>query len=239
MPPSDLSPAGDKPLTDAQKYWRDPDESFMKNAHAWLNMMLVDHGLLRSVFPNRHELSPGVWRSSQPSPSQIKWFANQGGKTILTLRGHDYRGSMFLERKAAKAYGISLVHWRCRSDHVENPAQIQALIDLLRELEQPLLIHCKSGADRMGFVSVIYSHVILGVPIETAMEQLSGRYLHIKTSKTGVLDHFFETFADAHRATGIAFEDWLATECNSDEINHSFEPNGFAGWFERKILRRE
>lgn len=91
----------------------------------------------------------------------------------------------------------------------------------------------------MGFVSVVYRHVILGEPIRTAMEQLSGRYLHIKSSKTGVLDHFFEIFARAHENTGIDFETWLATECNPDEINDSFVPNGFAGWFERKILLRE
>jgi len=146
---------------------------------------------------------------------------------------------MFWERRTAAKLGLSLINWRCRSDHVVSVAQITKLIELLRSIETPVLIHCKSGADRMGFVSVIYKHVIIGQPIEEAMSQLSGRYLHIKSSKTGVLDHFFETFAKAHRQSGISFENWLDTECNPDEINASFVPNGFAGWFERKILRRE
>ncbi len=237
--PTDLTPTRTKPLTDAERYWRDPSAGSLKLAHAWLNMMLVDHGLLRLIFQNRHELSPGVWRSSQPSPSQIKWFAKQGGKTILTLRGFDYRGSMFWEKRATNALGVKLMHWRCRSDFVMGPAQIQKLIDLLRTIETPLLIHCKSGADRMGFVAVIYRHVIMDEPIELAMKQLSGRYLHIKSSKTGVLDHFFEIYAKSHNESGIDFETWLATECDSKAINQSFVPNGFAGWFERKILRRE
>jgi len=234
-----MTPTQDKPLTDAEIYWRDPAAGPLKLAHAWLNMMFVDHGFLRMAFPNRHELSPGVWRSSQPSPSQIKWFARQGGKTVLTLRGHDYRGSMFWEKRATSQLGLNLMHWRCRSDHVMSVAQIQKLVALLKTIETPVLIHCKSGADRMGFVSVIYAHIIKGEPIRKAMEQLSGRYLHIKSSKTGVLDHFFETYASAHEATGVDFETWLTTECNPDDINASFTPNGFAGWFERKILLRE
>jgi len=234
-----MTPTPEKPPTETELYWRDPEAGPLKLAHAWMNMMFVDHGILRSLFPNRHELAPGVWRSSQPSPSQIKWFARLGGKTILTLRGLDYRGSMFWEQRTAKKLGIKVIHWRCRSDHVVSVPRIQQLIDMLRSIETPVLIHCKSGADRMGFVSVIYKHVILGEPIEQAMEQLSGRYLHINSSKTGVLDHFFEIFAKAHRETGITFETWLQTECDPAAINASFVPNGFAGWFERKILLRE
>lgn len=236
---------GDQPtampqaLTEAQIYWRDENPSTLKLIRAWFNMMFVDHGFLRLAFPNRHALSENVWRSSQPSPSQIKWFAAQGGRTILTLRGHDYRGSLMLEKRASAAHDIKLVHWRCRSDAVVAISEIKALISMLRTLEQPLLIHCKSGADRMGFVSVIYRHVIMGDPIETAMEQLSGRYLHIKSSKTGVLDHFFETYASDIRNDPMDFETWLDRKCDPDAINQSFVPNGFAGWFERKILRRE
>ena len=157
----------------------------------------------------------------------------------MTLRGHDYRGAMFLEKRTCKALDLNLVHWRCRSDHVVSAAQIKRLITLLKGLERPILIHCKSGADRMGFVSVVFKHVIMEEPIDQAMEQLSGKYLHIKSSKTGVLDHFFEVFAMAHRETGINFETWLETECDTEAINDSFRPNGFVGWFERKILRRE
>lgn len=234
-----MSPKPEKDLTETERYWRDPSETPFKLFRAWMSMTFSDHGFLRAVLPNRYELAPGVWRSSQPSPSQIRWFAKQGGKTILTLRGHDYRGAMFLERKAAKDLGLTLIHWRCRSDFVVDAPQIQALIDLLRSIEKPVLIHCKSGADRMGFVSVVYRHVIMGDPIETAMEQLSGKYLHLKSSKTGVLDYFFEVYAAAHNKTGIDFETWLATECDTNAINRDFQPNGFVGWFERKILRRE
>ncbi len=239
MAASDVTPGIDRPLTEKEIYWRDTDATPLKLLHAWSSMMFADHGIIRQVFPNRHELSPGVWRSSQPSPSQIKWFAKQGGKTILTLRGQDYRGAMFLEKRTAKALGIDLINWRCRSDKIVSVKEIQNLLTILRNIEKPVLIHCKSGADRMGFVSVIYRHVIMGEPIETAMDQLSGRYLHIKSSKTGVLDHFFEVFRDAHQKTGIDFETWLATQAKPKEINQSFTPNGFAGWFERKILLRE
>ena len=239
MSPRKLAPVEERDRTPRELYWRDPEADTSKLIHAWANMLFVDHGLLRLAFPNRHKLSDTVWRSSQPSPGQIKWFANQGGKTILTLRGFDYRGSMFLEKRACLEHDINLINWQCRSDSIVSVPQIQKLIGILRSVETPLLIHCKSGADRMGFVSVVYRHLIMGDPIEVAMEQLSGRFLHIKTSKTGVLDYFFEVFAKAHKERGIDFETWLETECDPKAINDGFVPNGFAGWFERKILRRE
>jgi len=33
--------------TETEKYWRDPEAGLRKLIHAWLNMMFVDHGLLR------------------------------------------------------------------------------------------------------------------------------------------------------------------------------------------------
>jgi len=202
-------------------------------------MLFVDHGIIRLAFPNRHKLSDTVWRSSQPSPGQIKWFADQGGKTILTLRGTEYRGAFALERETTQKLGITLIHSRCRSDRIVPIPEIKEIIHLLRTIETPLLIHCKSGADRMGFVSVLYRHLIMGDPMETAVEQLSGRYLHLKGSRTGVLDHFFQIYLDDFRNSGIDFETWLDTKCDPEAINHSFVPKGFAAWFEEVVLKRE
>src|SRR6185369_14979496 len=41
---------------------------------AWLNMHVVDHGLVRSVYNNFYDLGGGMYRSSQPSPSQIRSY---------------------------------------------------------------------------------------------------------------------------------------------------------------------
>ena len=220
-------------------YWDQTLSTPWRWAHAWFDSLVLDGRFGGLFLKNRHDLGGGVWRSSQPNPFDLKRFAASGGKTILSLRGRDCGGSYALERDTALALGMEMHFWQCRAAKVMDVAGIQDLIAKLRTLPRPLLIHCKSGADRMGFVSVVYKHVIMGEPIETAMEQLSIKYGHVKGSRTGVLDLFFERYREAHDASGIDFETWLATECDPKEINRSFRKSPVVGWIEEKVLRRE
>ena len=50
-------------------------------------MLLTDHGVFRLVYLNRHRVCERLWRSAQPAPHQIAWFAAQGVNTIVNLRG--------------------------------------------------------------------------------------------------------------------------------------------------------
>lgn len=190
-------------------------------------------------YANKHHLGGDVWRSSQPNPFGIRRFASQGGKSLLSLRGDNCGGSYALEREEAKRLGLTLTFWQCAAARIMPVEGVQALIDTLRQLERPLLIHCKSGADRMGFVSVIYKHVILGEPIDQAMQQLSLRFGHIRSSRTGVLDLFFETYKAQNDGGKLSFEDWLHSRCDPDAINGSFQKGAVVGWIEETILRRE
>ncbi|MEM8786431.1 MAG: protein tyrosine phosphatase, partial [Pseudomonadota bacterium] len=52
-----------------------------------LEFYFGDHAIFRSLYLNKHELAPGVFRSAQPSPGHIRTFADQGIKTIVNLRG--------------------------------------------------------------------------------------------------------------------------------------------------------
>ena len=71
---------------------------------AWLDMHLVDHGFVRAIYNNLYDLGGGMFRSSQPSPAQIrKYHRKYGLKTIINLRGeHDY-GSYFFEREVCES----------------------------------------------------------------------------------------------------------------------------------------
>ena len=220
-------------------YWDQPLETFSRRAHAWWDSLIMDGRLSGLFYANRHHLGGDVWRSSQPNPFGIRRFAAQGGKSILSLRGDNCGGSYALEREEAKRLGLTLDFWQCAAARVMPVSGIQDLIDTLRRLERPLLIHCKSGADRMGFVSVVYKHVILGEPIEEAMRQLSLRYGHIRSSRTGVLDLFFETYLAENDGGRIDFSEWLHTRCDVDRINASFRKGPVVGWVEEKVLRRE
>lgn len=85
----------------------------VSRARAWANMLLMDHGIFRLAYLNRHPVRPGkLWRSAQPSPQQLAWFRRQGVRTIISLRGGREHGSWPLQREACEREGLrlSLIH---------------------------------------------------------------------------------------------------------------------------------
>ena len=110
---------------------------------------------------------------------------------------------------------------------------------LFEEITYPAFMHCKSGADRAGLMSVLYMIFRMKEPVRVAKQQLSKKYLHLKEGKTGLLDAFFDAYLEAETATGIGFEDWVRTEYDREKLTADFLRSGKAklrlDWF----LRRE
>jgi protein tyrosine/serine phosphatase len=73
-------------------------------------------------------------------------------------------------------------------------------------------MHCKSGADRAGIMSVFYRHFHLGEPIREAMSELGLRTLHVKQGKTGVLDYVFEVYLLEGEPKGLSFTQWVESD---------------------------
>ena len=153
-------------------------------------MLLVDHGLLRVFYLNKHRLSGEAWRSAQPTPRQIRKLVRQGVRTILNLRGEIPSGGYFLERDTCEALGINFVNVKVRSRAAPSKEELADAIKALRTAEYPILMHCKSGADRAGLMSVLYRHVRQGEPIAKAVRELTWRlrsYQAIRHRRTGPL----------------------------------------------------
>jgi protein tyrosine/serine phosphatase len=74
--------------------------------------------------------------------------------------------------------------------------KIEQIIAVLRNAPKPLLVHCRSGTDRTGFVAALYRYVILGQSAEAAVQELSLRYGHFPylTSKSGAMDQSAHTY---------------------------------------------
>ena len=102
-----------------------------------------------------------------------------------------------------------------------------------------MLMHCKSGSDRAGLMSVLFQHVHEGVPMEQAIQQLSLRFGHIRQADTGVLDAFFERYLADTKKRPMAFFDWVETVYDPDELKQTFQANGFANRIVNSVLRRE
>jgi protein tyrosine/serine phosphatase len=199
----------------------------------------MDHGVFRLIYLNRQRLGKMAWRSAQPAPHNIAQFKRLGVKTIVNLRGERMSGGYWLEVAACKKHGIKLVDCVVRSRAAPSVEELRSARDVFQNVEYPMLMHCKSGADRAGLMSVLYMHLVERQPIEQAVEQLSLRYGHIKQADTGVLDHFFARYIEANRQSPIDFFEWVETDYDPDEVLNSFRANGLASRIVNHILRRE
>lgn len=204
----------------------------------WLELIFKDHGFLRIFWHNLHEFSPGMWRSNQPAPKDVRAIAKLGVKTIISLRGPRSDGGWRLEKEACDKAGITLVDFTIRSRDVPDAAMITAAKDLFEQVEMPALIHCKSGADRAGIMSAVYLLTMKNASVDDALKMLSLKYLHVKQAKTGLLDAFVEAYRPA-QARGVDFITWATDELNPAELKASFMAKGWAVRLVDSILRRE
>lgn len=206
---------------------------------AWWNLMLVDHGFLRAIFLNKRKVDDDLWRAAQPSPTHLLKAKADGFKTILNLRGPRDDGPYTLERAACADLGLTLVDFPIRSRSALDRPTMLAAIDIWKILEYPVLMHCKSGADRTGFMATMYLWQHKGVPLRQAMDQLSLRFGHVRQAKTGVIDFFYEQYLKAEAESGIGFREWVETVYDRDTLNAAFRENWAAKILVDKILRRE
>lgn len=215
---------------------------------AWRSLWLHDHGFLRKAYRNEHWLSDDMVRTAQPSPKDIEAWGKRGLKTIINLRGlrNNIRqpGYWHLEKEACEAAGITLIDHRAYSREAPKPEFVTELDRIFRTIAYPALMHCKSGADRAGLGSFLYLFLKEEKPLGEAMVQLSPRYGHIRSGKTGVLDHFVATYSAAAAADGVApnrehFLEWVQNRYDRDAVKASFEPQALGTFLTDTILRRE
>ena len=155
---------------------------------------------------------------------------------MITLRGERAGcGSDRLGRIAAREAGLVQLDAPFESRGAPHKDRILRLVHLLEAAEEPILIHCKSGADRTGLVAGIWL-LLQGAPVAAAMAQLSLRHGHIRQSKTGILDAFF---ADYAKAAPKPFLDWLREDYDEAALRAGFASRAWADGLVDKILRRE
>jgi protein tyrosine/serine phosphatase len=220
MPAYDLSTPRGRFAT----YWR----------HFW-----HDHAYLRLAFSNAHWISDEMVRANQPWPFQVKAWRDRGIRTIVNLRyGDDAHHA--LEQEACDRYGVKLTPFGMWSREAPSCEQVLGAKALFDQLEYPAMMHCKSGADRAGVMSVLYMHFRQGKPISDAMRQLDLKFGHFRAGLTGVLDYSFEMYVEEIEPQGIAYEDWVQSPAYDPAgIKRDFRAQWWGTLVTEKLLRRE
>ena len=206
----------------------------------YLSLYIVDHGFVRAIYPNMYSIDRQMYRSSQPSPKQLRILKKKYGiKTIINLRGENGLSAYRLEKKACLNLNLELVNFRAYSRNPPESEEIKTLIKLFNKIKYPALMHCKSGSDRTGVVATLYRILYLKESVEDALKkELHWKYGHIKSSHTGVLDYFFTQYLSENQDNPKTFLEWVE---NYDHVSlkQRFRSSGWTTFFVDKILRRE
>jgi len=207
---------------------------------AYLHFLLMDHAFLRVGFQNAHWISDELIRTNQPWPFQIRGWKRRGVRTIINLRGDNDESFHTLERLACERYGLKLVSFVVNSRDAPSRQTMLGARGLFESIDYPAVMHCKSGADRAGIMSVLYAHYRLGQPIRQAVEQLSFRYMHVRHGMTGVLDYVFERYLTEAEPKGISFTDWVSSDAyDPAAIKADFRASWWGKLLVDRVLRRE
>lgn len=147
---------------------------------------------------NFHEVIPGeVYRSAQPKPGTLAQYVKDYHiRTILNLRGPDIHRDWYnTEVRESAALGLQHIDFTMSPDKELSVAEVEALIEIMRNAKKPILIHCESGTNRTSLASALY---LAAVKKESEFEselQMSPLYGHMPIwfSPAYAMDRTFET----------------------------------------------
>jgi protein tyrosine phosphatase (PTP) superfamily phosphohydrolase (DUF442 family) len=149
---------------------------------------------------NFHVVAEGkLYRSAQPSAGDLAAYARDYGvKTVINLRGaHPGQPWYDEEIRASNELGLRHVDLKLSARREPAPEQLESLAKAFALSPQPILVHCKSGADRTGLAAALYLLEVERLPAETSAGQLSIRFGHWPYfwSGSAAMDRTFELAA--------------------------------------------
>ena len=207
---------------------------------SYIDSSLSDHGILRLFWTSLSKLPNNMYRCNQPYPYQIKKYKSKYNiKTIINLRGERNCSSFYLEKEYCDNNNIKLYNFPISSRDLPTKDTIKKFFVLLDKINYPAVMHCKSGADRVGIASSLYLIYKHNYNVLNAAKQLSFKHLHVKYAKTGILDYLFETALKKGKNSSYDFIQWIDTDYNKNKLKESFKPYKFYSFMIDKVLRRE
>lgn len=172
---------------------------------------LIDHGWLRRRWTNEGQIAEGLYRSNHPNAAALAAWKARGIVEVISLRPAQGAVHLF-EAEACAALGLTLRNAPLTAREAPRVVGLLQLLDMFDTITLPTLIHCKSGADRTGLAAAMWAIHVEGRPVAEAKRALGFKHLHIRASKTGVLDRFLEAYEARLTQGPIPLRTWIETE---------------------------
>ena len=164
-------------------------------------------------------VEPGrVIRSAQPTSQLPELVREYHLKSILNLRGGSPSDWWYeAEVRTVRESGLSFYDLPLSATRRPLRLELLRLIDVLRQCPYPLLIHCKSGADRTGLASALYLMLQRGEAPKQAAGAFSIAFGHIPLGGPEHLHEPLDEYAAWLKANGLShsperFRDWVQND---------------------------
>lgn len=211
---------------------------------AWLSSMFTkDHNFINYFRDNLYEIAPGVYRGAQPTMGQFKKLRDKLGiKTIVNLKNDNRNSAYFLfEEERCKELGLKLVNVRISSRSLPSTEQLIEYKRVMEEeMETPVLIHCKAGADRTSNFCTLYQYFIEKRKMKDTDQLRFFPYGYVKYSNAGIIKYYYDQFIEYEEKNPDAnLITWSKEVANIEQMKEEFHGNSFANFIYDKVLRRE
>ncbi len=203
----------------------DPGQEDLGWWRVFFRYWVHDHAWVRVFVWNFYKVDDALYRANHPGFRVLSRARDLGIRSVLSLRGDAQNTPNIIEREACDRLGLELRFIRMRTSVLPQRDVLLELIALLRDMPKPLLVHCKSGADRTGLAVTLYLHVVRGRPLSEARKALSWRYAHFSWGKAGIVSRMLDAYEADNRETGIGFEEWAATRYDPAAITRGVSPS--------------
>ena len=166
-----------------------------------------------TVLPNK------AFRSAQLSAEVLAKKINEHQiATVVNLRGPNPEEDWYIEeKKVVETLKVKHIDIKLASRDLNRVNRIKKIIDIYQNQAQPILFHCKGGADRAGIASIVILLLEGKLSLDEIEKQVSWYYLVLKSDSTGKL------FLDN-------YQHWL----NSNKTKHT--PDVFIYWVDNYYL---
>lgn len=157
-----------------------------------LLVILAVIGLIiyEDVFYNFHAVIPEkVYRSATLSNDKLLAVIKKYHiRSIINLRGAQRDNRWYqIEQEDSNNNKVTLYDLPLNAHAIPNKQLFLQLITILQTAPEPILIHCKSGADRTGLASALALIIFKNSPYEKAYDQVSYKYLAFSPTSVGRL----------------------------------------------------